>query len=112
MTAPARPFALSLASTLGFAWGTVMLAVSIAVTIPAVAKGASPTGMAAPLALSIASCAAAVGIWRRRWKWFDVGVSAAWIAFLVMVPLKVTVLGILMNFLILGLVLTNLKLFR
>lgn len=106
------PTSLAVASTAGYGWGAVMLLVSIAVAIPAVADGRPVVNLALPLALSVASLAGAHGVWHRRRPFVAVGASAAWIAFLVMVPLKLSLAGVALNVVILGLVLTNVRRFR
>jgi hypothetical protein len=86
--------------------------VSVAVAIPAAARGGGAASMAIPAALAVASAVGAHGVRRRRWPYVALGASAAWIAFLVIVPLKVSLPGIALNVVILGLVLTNLRRFR
>lgn len=113
MTSPAPSNALSVASALGFVWAAVMLVLSIAFAIPAAAQGAGAAAMAVPAALSVASALGAHGVRRRRWPYVALGASAAWVAFLVLVPLKVVgFLGIAVNVAIMGLVVTNLRRFR
>jgi hypothetical protein len=112
VTSPAPSTALSVASALGFVWAALMLVLSIAVAIPAAAQGAGAAAMAIPAALSVASALGAHGVRRRRWPYVALGASAAWIAFLVLVPLKVSLLGIAVNIAIMGLVVTNLRRFR
>jgi hypothetical protein len=110
---PSIPTSLSVASVLGYGWAAVMLLVTIAVTIPALAaggRGAAP--MAVPAVLSIASAAGAYGVRRARWPYFALGASTGWIAFLLLVPLKLSFVGVALNTIILGLVLTNLRRFR
>jgi hypothetical protein len=104
--------AVGIASVLGWIWAVAMLLVSVAVAIPVVAKGESAASMAIPAALAVASALGAYGVRRLRWPFVALGASTAWIAFLVVVPLKVSVLGIALNVAILGLVLTNLRRFR
>jgi hypothetical protein len=112
-SAPPVPKQLAAASFLGYAWGAVMLALSVAVTIPALSQGPGAAGaMLVPAVLAVASGVGAHGVRRRRWPYVALGASAAWIAFLVLVPLKVSLLGIAVNIAILGLVLTNLRRFR
>ena len=104
--------ALSVASTLGFVWAVLMLVLSVAVAIPAAAQGAGAAAMAVPAGLAVASAAGAHGVRRRRWPYVALGASAAWIAFLVLVPLKVSMPGVALNVAIMGLVVTNLRRFR
>lgn len=110
MPAP-LPTALRVASAIGYAWGAVMALLSIAAAIPAVAQGGAVAPLALPLLLSIASAVAADGIRRRRWPFVALGVSAAWIAFLLLVPLALSFAGAALNVVILGLVATNLRRF-
>jgi hypothetical protein len=113
VTSPAPSTALSVASALGFVWAALMLVLSIAVAIPAAAQGAGAAAMALPAALAVASALGAHGVRRRRWPFVALGASAAWIAFLVLVPLKgVSFPGIAVNVAIMGLVVTNLRRFR
>lgn len=112
MTSTSPSLALSIASTLGFVWAALMLVLSIAVAIPAAAQGAGAASMALPAALAIASGLGAHGVRRRRWPYLALGSSAAWVAFLVLVPLKVSLLGIALHIAITGLVVTNLRRFR
>ena len=113
MPAPTAPSnALTAAAVLAGAWGVVMLLLSVAAAIPAVAQGGNPAPMALPALLAVASLVSGHGIRRRRWPYLALGAAAAWIAFLALVPLKVSVPGILLNTVIMGLVLTNLRRFR
>jgi hypothetical protein len=112
---PTRSMALDVASVLGWMWAGIMLVLSIAAAIPAAAAGGAGAGaqMALPAALAVASAFGAHGVRRRQWPWIALGASAAWIAFLVLVPLRIIMMpGIGLNVAILGLVLTNLRKFR
>lgn len=111
--APPRsvPKPLVVASGLGYAWATVILLLSIAAALAAV-RGGDPVLPALTGALAVASGVAAHGLRRARWPWVALGASAAWIAFLVLVRLSVSLPGIAVNIAIMGLVLTNLRRFR
>lgn len=106
---------LAVAALLGWIWAILMLLISIAVTIPALSAGVKEAvPMILPAALSVATAVAAHGVRRRRWPYVALGAAAAWIAFLVLVPVnvKISLPGIALNVAILGLVLTNLRQFR
>jgi hypothetical protein len=112
MSTPRLPTSLRVASVLGFAWAAIMLLLSVAAAIPAAAQGGSAASLAVPALLAVASAVAAQGVRTLRRPYVALGASAAWIAFLVLVPLKVSLPGIAVNMGILGLVLTNLRRFR
>jgi len=113
MTLPHVNRQLAAAAILGWVWAVFMLLVSVAVAIPALSAGAGEAAsMLAPAALAVASAAGAHGVRRRKWPYVALGAAAAWIAFLVLVPLKISLPGIGLNLAILGLVLTNLRKFR
>lgn len=113
MTSPSAPSnALTAAAILAGAWGVVMLLLSVAAAIPAIAQGGNPAPMALPALLAISSLVSGHGIRLRRWPYLALGAAAAWIAFLALVPLKVSVPGIVLSTVIMGLVLTNLRRFQ
>lgn len=113
MTSPSAPSnALTAAAVLDYAWGAVMALLSLAAAIPALAGGGQALPMALPGALAVASLVSGHGIRLRRWPYLALGTAAAWIAFLALVPLKVSVPGIVLNTVTMGLVLTNLRRFR
>ncbi len=97
---------------LGWLWAAVMGLLSLAALAPAVAQGADVARLALPLLLAAASGAGAHLLRRGRWPHLSLGAAAAWIAFLVLVPLGVSTPGIALNVAILGLVLTSLRRFR
>jgi len=105
---------LKVASTLSALWGALMLLVSIAVAIPNVARGGNVVPMIVPFVLAVASGAAAWGIRSARSPYhrLALGASASWIAFLFMVPLKVSLVGIALNTVVAGLVATSWRRFR
>jgi hypothetical protein len=110
---PPRSAGLTLAVVLGWLWAAAMGLVTVAALVPAVPQGVAALGrLALPLLLAVASGAGAHLLRRGRWPHLALGAAAAWIAFLVMVPLKVSTAGIALNVVILGLVLTNLRRFR
>lgn len=113
MTTPAtRTTALTVASTLGYTWGAVMLVVSIVVSVSLAQHGAGVAVMALPAVLSVASVVSAHGVRRQRWPWFALVASAAWMAFLLLVRVKLSLFGVAVNAAILFLVLANLRHFR
>jgi len=109
---PPRSAALTVAVVLGWIWGAVMGLLSLAALVPALAQGGEVVRLALPLLLAVASGAGAHLLRRGRWPHLALGAAAAWIAFLVMVPLKVSAAGMALNVVILGLVLTSLRRFR
>jgi hypothetical protein len=110
---PPRSTGLTLAVVLGWVWALGMGLVTLAALVPAVSQGTGALGrLALPLALAVATAAGAHLLRRGRWPHLALGAAAAWIAFLVMVPLAVSTAGIALNVVVLGLVLTNLRRFR
>jgi hypothetical protein len=86
-----------------------MLLASVAVAIPLAARGGNLVPMVVPVALSIASGVAAWGLRRARAPYHHValGAAASWVAFLFMVPLAVSLVGIALNTVVAGIVATS-----
>ncbi len=112
MKGPPRSAGLTAAVVLGWIWAVAMGALSLAAVAPAIAAGGDVWRMALPVLLSASSAAGAYLLRRGRWPHLSVGAAAAWIGFLVLVPLKVSTVGMALNVAIIGLVLTNLRRFR
>lgn len=106
------PTQLRIASILGFVWAIGMAILAILAAVPLIARGGNAAPLAVPLLLSVASAVGADGVRRRRRPFVALGASAAWIAFLVLVPLAFGFVGGVLNVVILGLVLTNLRRFE
>ena len=112
MTRPAGSMSLAVASALAFGWGTVMVLVSFAVMIPRFPRRGRRLHGGPRGALESRAGSPGTGSGARKWPYVALGASTAWIAFLVLVPLKISLPGIALNIVILGLVLTNLPRFR
>jgi hypothetical protein len=110
-TAP-RSTGLTVAFALAWLWAIVMGLLSLAAIVPAATRGGDVARLSLPLLLAAATAVSAQLLRRGRWPHLALGAAAAWIAFLVMVPLKVSTPGMALNVAILGLVLTNLRRFR
>jgi hypothetical protein len=109
---PPRSTGLTVAFVLGWIWAVAMGLLALAAIPPAIAAGGDVVRMTLPLLLAVASAAGAHLLRRGRFPHLSLGAAAAWIAFLVLVPLKVSAAGMALNVTILGIVLTNLRRFR
>jgi hypothetical protein len=112
VTTPPRSPALTAAIVLGWAWAAVMGLLSLAAVVPALAARDDVALRALALLLAIASGAGSYLLRRGRWPHLALGAASAWIAYLVLVPLRVSAAGMAVNVLVLGLVLTSLRRFR
>jgi hypothetical protein len=113
VTAPALRW-LRVAALLAGVWAAFMLLASLAAIIPAVAQGGNVVPMIVPLVLAVVSGAGAWGIRAARspYHHLALGAAASWVAFLFMVPLRFSMIGIAVNMLVAGIVATSWRRFR
>lgn len=108
-----RPVPLIVATLLAWLWAVVMLLLSVAAAIPAVAQGPGlPPAVGTAALLSVATGIAAYGLGRLKRPWVMLGACVGWFVYLGLVPLRVSVAGFVVNALIVAAVVTNLRRFR
>lgn len=115
MTLPKVNRQLAVAAVLGWIWAAIMGLLTAVLTIPALSAGrAEAAAMIVPALLCVATAAGSHGIRRLRWPFLALGAASGWIAFLVTTPFSATIRmpGVVLNVVILGLVLTNMRNFR
>lgn len=115
MTLPAVNRQIAVAVLLARVWAAIMGLLTLLFAIPALSSGASQAvALLLPAALSVTGAVSAHGLRRRKWPFFALGAASAWIAFLVTSPLsaKIAMPGVVLNAVVLGLVLTNMRQFR
>lgn len=106
------PTSLKVAFILCSTWATLMVLLSLAAAVPAIANGRGVPVVATSVLLSVASAVSAYGLLRLKLPWLVVGTSAAWLLYLFLVPLRVGAAGIVVNVVIAGAVIWEVRRFR